>query len=54
MNDIEKHTELTEEQAFCLSRIREALEGLWLGSITESVIYAAQSELLANWDDNQD
>lgn len=54
MNDIETSPHLTEEQVFCLRRIREALELIWLGSGTESVIYAAQAELLSNWDDNQD
>lgn len=54
LNEIEKNPDLTEEQIFCLRRIREALEDLWLGSGTESVIRAAQTELLDNWDDNND
>ena len=54
LNELEKNPDLTEEQAFHLRRIREALDDLWIGSATEAVIYAAQAELLSIWDDHDD
>ena len=43
---------ITPEQAERLIELREAIEGLCLGSVETVVIEAAQNELLNNWYDH--